>query len=118
MGQTYPEPITALMVHPANPNCAKPAYWGPGVATDWHNGDNGNDVDVASACQSIANSCSARIENDYEPQHQEEKGANMVPPLEVLGDIGKDYGAFSGQPYREGYIEPLMPYGPPPEPEP
>jgi hypothetical protein len=37
----------------------------------------------------------------------------MVPPVVMAEDIGKDYG-----PYERGWIEPLDPYGPPPEPEP
>ena len=106
-------PITAAMVTPANPHAGKPRYGTPG---DWHGGDVGNDVDVNAATQAIANSHSANVEADYEPHHQEEKAANMVPPLTILSDLGKDYGEHAGLTGRTGWIEPGAPYAPEPEP--
>lgn len=105
----YPLPITAAMLTPANEHAAKPRYTTAGAA-DWHGGSSGNDVDVAEATQAVANSHSAAVETDYEPQHQEEKGSNMVPPLKVLGDIGKDYGAYANLTGRRGPITPLTVY--------
>ena len=94
----------------ANENEAKPRYSGAGVATDWHGGDTGNDVDHAEATQAIARSDSAHIETDYDPQHQEAKGKDMVPQLTPLSDLGKDYGVNGGGTYRDGTIQPRQPY--------
>jgi hypothetical protein len=110
MTQRYPLPLTVAMLTPANANIAKPRYWGAGVAEDWHGGQFGNEQDQAEPTQAIANSHSANVEDDYDPQHQEEKGEDMVPPLTLLSDLGKDYGFFGGQPYRDGTIEPHQPY--------
>jgi len=107
VGQTFPLPITPAMLARANVNEGKPRY---DSMTDWHGGDVGNDVDIAEATQAVANSHSAAIETDYDPQHQEAKGKNMVPQLITLRDIGKDYGAYSGSPYRSGIVEPRAPY--------
>jgi hypothetical protein len=110
MTQKYPLPLTVAMLTPANPNLAKPRYWGAGVASDWHGGSFGHDVDIAEAAQAIANSHSANVEIDYDPQHQEAKGEDMVPVLVPLTDLGKDYGIYGGTPYRAGTIEPRQPY--------
>ena len=110
MTQRYPLPITAAMLAKANQHEAKPRYTGAGVAEDWHGGEFGNDTDHAEATQAIANSGSADVETDYDPQHQEAKGEDMVPPLTVLSDLGKDYGVGGGLPYRDGSIEPRQPY--------
>jgi hypothetical protein len=107
VGQTFPLPITPAMLARANANEGKPRY---DSMTDWHGGDFGNDVDIAEATQAIANSHSAAVEIDYDPQHQEAKGKNMVPQLITLRDVGKDYGAYSGSPYRSGIVEPRAPY--------
>jgi hypothetical protein len=107
----YPLPITNAMLAVANIHAGKPRYDSPAnVAADWHGGDFGHDVDVAEAMQAIANRHSANVETDYDPQHQEGKGKNMVPKLIPLRDIGKDYGAYAGTPYRGGIIAPLTPY--------
>lgn len=103
-------PITNAMLAPANENIAKPRYSGVGATTDWHGGDIGNDADVAEATQAVANSHSINVAADYEPQHQEQKGLAMVPPLAVLSDLGMDYGAYTGLTGRDGVIEPFMPY--------
>jgi hypothetical protein len=111
MAQRYPLPITNAMLTPANPHVAKPRYNSPAnVAADWHGGEFGNDTDHSEATQAIANSHSANVEIDYDPQHQEAKGKDMVPVLVPLSDLGKDYGVGSGLPYRDGTIEPRQPY--------
>lgn len=95
----------------ANENEAKPRYIGAvEVAADWHGGQYGDDYDQAEATQAIANSGSADIETDYDPQHQKAKGNDMVPQLDVLADIGKDYGVYAGAGKRTGTIQPRQPY--------
>ena len=107
----YPLPLTAAMLAKANANEGKPRYDSPAnVAADWHGGDVGQDVDIAEAMQAVANSHSANTEIDYDPQHQEGKGKNMVPKLTPLADLGKDYGTYSGSYYRNGVIQPRQPY--------
>ena len=107
----YPLPITTTMLAVANIHAGKPRYdSAPNVAADWHGGDFGNDVDIAEAMQAVANSHSAALTTDYDPQHQEGKGKNMTPVLIPLRDIGKDYGTYGGSPYRSGIITPLTPY--------
>jgi len=103
----YPLPLTAAMLAKANPHEGKPRY---DSMTDWHGGDFGQDVDIAEATQAIANRHSVNVETDYDPQHQEAKGKNMVPKLTPLRDIGRDYGVYAGSPYRSGIIAPLTPY--------
>jgi len=108
MTQRYPLPLTAAMLAKANAlHEGKPRY---DSMTDWHGGDFGHDVDIAEATQAIANRHSTAVETDYDPQHQEGKGKNMVPKLTPLRDIGKDYGTYGGTPYRSGIIAPLAPY--------
>ena len=107
MTQKLPLPITAAMLAKANQHEAKPRYDTP---ADWHGNDSGNDVDVAEALQAIANSHSAFVEVDYDPQHQEAKADMMVPPRTILSDLGKDYGEFGGGNYRDGTIQPRQPY--------
>jgi hypothetical protein len=108
MTQKLPLPLTAAMLAKANAaHEGKPRY---SSMTDWHGGDVGNDVDIAEATQAIANSHSANTEIDYDPQHQEGKGKNMVPKLYPLRDIGKDYGTYNASPYRSGIVEPRQPY--------
>jgi hypothetical protein len=107
----YPLPITNAMLAVANVHAGKPRYdTAPNVAADWHGGDFGHDVDIAEAMQAIANRHSTNVEIDYDPQHQEGKGKNMVPKLIPLRDIGKDYGAYNTSPYRSGIVEPRTPY--------
>ena len=111
MTQRYPLPLTPAMLARANVNEAKPRYDNPAnVAADWHGGDFGNDIDHAEATQSVASSASAAIGTDYDPQHQEAKGKDMVPQLTPLADIGKDYGPYAGGQYRSGTIAPRAPY--------
>ena len=107
----YPMPITAAMLAKANPNEGKPRYdSAANVASDWHGGQYGDDWDQAEAAQAIANSHSTNVEIDYDPQHQKAKGNDMVPKLDVLADIGKDYGAYAGAGKRTGTIQPRQPY--------
>jgi hypothetical protein len=93
----------------ANPNFNKPRYdasW----TSDWHGAQFGNEEDQAEATQAIANSCSARVETDYDPQHQKAKAGDMVPPLQIVDDLGKDYGIYAGGAGRTGYVTPRSPY--------
>ena len=106
----YPLPITPAMLALANANFDKPRYTGAGVTSDWHGGDFGHDVDIAEATQAVANSHSANVEVDYDPQHQEGKGKKMVPKLTPLSDLGKDYGIYNTSQYRSGTIDPRTPY--------
>ena len=107
----YPLPITNAMLAKANANEGKPRYdSSANVLADWHGGDFGQDIDIAEATQAIANRHSAAVATDYDPQHQEGKGKNMVPKLIPLRDIGKDYGLYGGTPYRSGIVAPLQPY--------
>ena len=105
----YPLPITNAMLLPANQHIMKPRYdasW----ASDWHGAQFGNEEDQAESTQAIANSCSARVETDYDPQHQKAKAGDMVPPLQILDDLGKDYGIYAGGAGRTGYVTPQTPY--------
>ena len=108
MTQKLPLPLTAAMLAKANAaHEGKPRYTS---MTDWFGGQPGNEVDQAEATQAIANSHSANVETDYDPQHQKAKAGMMVPPLQILGDIGKDYGTFTGGIGRTGYVTPRAPY--------
>ena len=116
MGQRYPLPITALMVHPANPNCAKPAYWGAGATADWSVGAAGNDIDIATRTEPVTGAHATGVTiTPYPIRTQLAKGAAMVPPMQPLADLGKDYGDYAGETGRDGWTEPFMPYGPEPE---
>lgn len=111
MTQKLPLPLTLAMLTKANENEAKPRYWGATeVAADWKGGQFGNEQDQAEAMQALANSHSANMEDDYDPQHQEAKGEKMNPVLIPLSDLGKDYGFFGGTTYRDGTIQPRQPY--------
>jgi hypothetical protein len=112
MTQKLPLPLTPAMLAKANAaNEQKPRYQGSAeVAADWHGGQFGDDYDQAEATQAIANSHSANVEIDYDPQHQKAKANDMVPPLTVLADIGKDYGIYAGAGKRTGTIAPRQPY--------
>ena len=105
----YPLPITNAMLAVANQNVTKPRYdanW----TSDWHGAQFGNEEDQAEATQAIANSCSTRVETDYDPQHQKAKAGDMVPPLQIVDDLGKDYGIYAGGAGRTGYVTPQQPY--------
>jgi hypothetical protein len=106
----YPLPITAAMLAPANPNFDKPRYTGVGVGTDWSGGAIGNAEDVATANSSIARSGSAQVDAPYAPKNQSQKAAAMVPPLQIVDDLGKDYGSHAGMAGRTGPVTPQMPY--------
>lgn len=118
MGQSYPLPITAAMLAPANPNVAKPSYDAAGAA-DWSMGAEGNDWDVATASFSLASASGGAAALVPAPRTQIAKASLMSDAYAAPAfDIGKDYGEFAGLTGRDGYITPLDPYGPPPEPEP
>ena len=110
MGQRYPLPLTATMLVKANAHEAKPRYSGAGVAGDWAGGATGNEANAASATVAIVNAASAVPVADYTPKTQTGKGNGMVPSLSILGDIGIDYGAYTGEAGRDGTIAPGAPY--------
>lgn len=116
MTQSLPLPITAAMLTKANPHEGKPRYSAAGVA-DWSMGAVGNDIDIATVSTPVVDRANGGAVTPYPIRTQVAKGAAMVPPLTPLSDLGKDYGEFSGETGRDGYTEPGMPYGPPPEPE-
>ena len=107
MGQRYPLPITAAMLTPANQHAAKPRYDTP---ADWSQGATGNDVDVATRTEPVVSSASAATVTPYPIRTQTAKAAAMVPARSVLGDFGKDYGAYAGQTGRKGPITPQAAY--------
>jgi hypothetical protein len=107
----YPLPITPAMLATANTvHEGKPRYSGSGANTDWSGGTAGNDIDVSIANGALGNSGSANIEAVYAPKTQTAKAALMVPPRQIVGDIGIDYGAYAGQTGRGGTIAPQSPY--------
>ena len=112
MTQTYPLPITALMLTPANPNYDRPRYQGAGAATDWQGGTPGNEADVAISTVALksAAATTAADQAPYAPRTQTAKGAAMVPSRVIEGDIGKDYGTYAGAAGRTGSITPRAPY--------
>jgi hypothetical protein len=103
----YPLPITTAMLLPANENVTKPRYNTPG---DWSMGATGNDVDTATRSVAIAGPDSTNTFTPYPIRTQIGKAAAMVPPLQVLSDIGIDYGTYAGQTGRGGTITPQTPY--------
>jgi hypothetical protein len=103
----YPLPITAAMLARANAtNEAKPRYTS---GTDWQGGATGNEEDVATATSAIADSTGNAV-TTYAPKTQAAKAAAMVPPLQIVDDLGYDSGAYSGQAGRTGPVTPLAPY--------
>lgn len=107
MTQRYPLPITVAMLTPANGNAAKPRY---GTPADWSMGASGNEADIATRSEPVVESHSAATVTPYPIRTQVAKGAAMVPPLVPLGDLGKDYGTYTGAAGRTGTIEPFQPY--------
>jgi hypothetical protein len=105
-----PVAITTAMLAPANVNCALPRYSGGGVAGDWAGGQVGNDVNASTANVAVVNAASSNPVPDYVPRTQTGKGNLMTPQLNVLADIGVDYGPYAGLAGRTGYIAPLAPY--------
>ena len=103
----YPLPITPAMLAPANTLMDRPRYTS---GTDWNGGTPGNEEDVASTTVAIANASSAAINSIYVPRTQAAKAALMVPPLQVLDDLGIDYGTYAGQAGRTGPVAPRSPY--------
>jgi hypothetical protein len=103
----YPLPITAAMLAPANPNFDKPRYTS---GTDWQGGAAGNPEDVATACSSIIDAGMTAAVGPYAPKTQSAKAAAMVPPLQIVDDLGIDYGPYASQAGRTGPVTPLAPY--------
>lgn len=110
MTQTFPLPITALMLTPANPNYDRPRYTGAGAATDWSMGATGNEADIATLSTPVADKSSSASVTPYPIRTQTAKGAAMVPSRVIEGDIGKDYGTYAGAAGRTGTITPRAPY--------
>jgi hypothetical protein len=112
MTQRYPLPLTAAMLAPANANFDRPRYTGVGVASDWQGGSPGNEADVATTTVSLKSAAAATAADAsaYAPRTQKAKGDLMVPPLVIAGDIGKDYGTWTGAAGRTGTITPGAPY--------
>lgn len=103
----YPLPITTAMLAPANVNVTKPRYDTP---ADWVMGATGNDIDVATRSTPIAEPSGAANFTPYPIRTQTQKAAAMSPPLQIVTDIGIDYGAYAGQTGRGGVITPKTPY--------
>lgn len=100
-------PITAAMLAPANQHAAKPRY---GTPADWSMGASGNDVDIATISTPVVEASNSGTVTPYPIRTQVAKAAAMSPPLTVLGDLGKDYGAYTGGTGRDGIIDPYEPY--------
>jgi hypothetical protein len=103
----YPLPITNAMLAVANPNFDKPRYTS---GTDWSGGAPGNPEDQATACSSIVDAGMTGAVGPYAPKNQSQKAAAMVPPLQIVDDLGKDYGPYTGLAGRPGIIGPKDPY--------
>jgi hypothetical protein len=103
----YPLPITNAMLAPANQNFDKPRH---GTVGDWSVGVTGNDVDVATRSEAVASASGAASATPYPIRTQTQKAAAMVPVLPILGDLGIDYGTYTGQTGRSGVITPLASY--------
>jgi hypothetical protein len=103
----YPLPITNAMLARANAvNEAKPRY---STGADWQGGATGNEEDVATATSSLTDVSGVTV-GPYAPKTQAAKAAAMVPPLQILDDLGKDTGAYAGQAGRTGPVTPGAPY--------
>jgi len=107
MTQRYPLPITAAMLAPANPYIDRPRYTS---GVDWNGGSPGNEEDVATSNVAVANAASAQVNSIYAPRTQAGKASGMVPPLQILDDLGADYGTYAGQAGRTGPVQPRQPY--------
>jgi hypothetical protein len=109
----YPLPITNAMLAKANATHeGKPRY---STGADWAGGATGNEEDVATATSSIVDQ-NGTAWGPYSPKTQAQKAtattSSLVPygPLQILDDLGKDTGAYSGQAGRTGPITPQQPY--------
>jgi hypothetical protein len=103
----YPLPLTAAMLAKANATHeGKPRY---STGADWSGGASGNEEDVATATSSIVDQNGVAW-GPYAPKTQTAKAAVMVPPLQILDDLGIDYGTYAGQAGRTGPVTPLAPY--------
>ena len=105
----YPLPITNAMLLPPTPTSPSRAMTRTGLPTGTAR-SSATRRTRPRATQAIANSCSARVETDYDPQHQKAKAGDMVPPLQIVDDLGKDYGIYAGGAGRTGYVTPQSPY--------
>ena len=102
----YPLPITPAMLLPANQHIAKPRY---DTGADWSGGATGNQEDVATATSAIVDATGVAV-GPYAPKTAAAKAAVMVPPLQIVDDLGIDYGAYAGQAGRTGPVTPQTPY--------
>src|SRR5262245_54370511 len=102
MGQSYPLPITAAMVTPANPNHAKPRY---NSMTDWAGGVSaGEDAGLPvaanepfnSASVALANSSGGVNEADYGPRNLNAKrtAANLTAGTVGVADMTRPRGYY------------------------
>ena len=91
----------------ANENEAKPRYYTP---ADWTGGVTGNEQDVATATTPVVSSASAAAGTIYVPRYATEKATLAAPLRPILGDLGKDYGTYTGAAGRTGTIQPRQPY--------
>jgi IPT/TIG domain len=105
----YPLPITPAMLAPANPRVDYPRYNTP---ADWNMGVTGNDRDVAKATSPKvgAEATTATAIPPITPANPAAKAAALVPPGQIVADIGFDYGTYAGQAGRTGTITPQTPY--------
>ncbi len=103
----YPLPITNAMLALANQFADRPRY---STGVDWAGGATGNEEDVATATSSIGRSGSAQVDAPYAPKTQAAKAQAMVPPLQIVDDLGLDTGAYAGQAGRTGPVAPGAPY--------
>jgi len=105
----YPQPITTAMLAPANSRAAYPRYDTP---ADWNMGVVGNDQNVAKATSPKvgAEATTATAIPPITPANPAAKAAALVPPLQIVADIGIDYGTYAGQAGRTGTVTPKTPY--------
>ena len=107
MTQKLPLPLTPAMLAVANPYAGRPSY---ASARDWSQGATGNDIDIATRTAPVVSAASSATFTPYPIRTQTAKAAYMSPQSQVLGDLGKDRGEYSGQTGRQGHIHPREPY--------
>lgn len=101
----YPLPITNAMLAVANAAADKPRY---GTPADWSMGVSGNDVDIAARSEAVVTTIGSVT--PYPIRTQTAKAAAMTPALPILGDLGVDYGAYTGLTGRTGTLTPQAGY--------
>ena len=98
---TLPLPVDDM--DPANDRAGLPSY---ADMSGWAGGADGDDVNVASATQSIIDASGRSASFPYVPVNQGHKAEIMVPPTPLAVDVTTP----------RGWIGPLDPYGPAPTP--